>query len=250
MSNDGFIYGNISGGINQIGGSGNTVNAGLAGPPVREEARGRHGSAPEHALYAFADIVAYSRLDARLQGISQDYLAKALNDGVSEAGVSPEFVAWQDQGDARMMKFPVGMDAGRVLAVLPRHVNQELLARNQDMVPRARMRIRVAFTMGVSVPGATGLVGDAPIAVARLVNWTPFRRAMAEATRAQVGVIIDDHLFGQFVRQRFRADNNPGNFTRARISDVGKGFDAVAWVELFGYAGEEVAPLLTANGSA
>jgi hypothetical protein len=247
MSSDGYNYGSVTGGNVQLGGTGNMMSVGMAETPAREEARGRRGGggAPEDALYAFADIVSYSRFDARLQEVSQGYLAKVLDDGISEARVSPEDVTWQDQGDARMMKFPASTDVGRVLAMMPRHVNAELLARNQDMVPRARLRIRLAFTMGVSAPGATGLVGSAPIAVARLVNWPPFRRAMTESGRAQVGLIIDDYLFGQFVNQRFRSDNDPGDFTRVRVTDSVKGFDAYAWVKLFGYVGKQAAPLLS-----
>jgi hypothetical protein len=234
----------VSGNNNLVGGRGSTISQVYGAPPAPEEARGRHGRAPEHALYAFADIVGYSQLTARLQKSSQDYLASALDDGIAEADVPPELVAWQDQGDARMMMFPADADAGRVLAVMPRYLNDELLARNQDMAPHARTRIRVAFTMGVSVPGATGLAGEAPIAVARLVNWVPFRHAMTAAAHAQVGVIIDDHLHGQYVRQPFRADMSSRDYVPARVSHAGKGFDAAAWVRLFGYTAEQVATLL------
>src|SRR5262249_40403063 len=151
------------------------------------------------------------------------YLASLLDDGIAEADVSPKLVAWQDQGDARMTRFPSSVDAGKILAVLPRFLNDELLARNQDMAVHARIRIRMAFAMGASVPGATGRVGDAPIAVARLINWDPFRHAMTKAGDAQVGVIIDDHLHGQYVRQNFRADLDAGDYTPVRVSYADKG---------------------------
>lgn len=244
---DGVSIGNLSGSNNQVGGAGSTFHQVYDGPPPSVEARGQRGQggrSPEHALYAFADIVGYSQLSARLQKASQDYLATVLDEGVAEAGVLSGHVSWQDQGDASLMTFPADTDVAKVLAVMPRYLNDELLARNQDMAPHARIRLRVAFTMGVSVPGATGWAGEAPIAVARLVNWVPFRHAMTRAADAQVGVIIDDHLYGQYVRQGFRADINPGDYVRARISYADKGFDAVAWVKLFGYTGEQVAGLL------
>lgn len=243
---DGVAIGNISGGNNQIGGSGSKFSQVFGGPPTSEpeEARRRDGHRPEHALHAFADIVGYSHLTARLQKISQDYLASVLRAGIAEMDVPPELVAWQHQGDASMLKFPADTDAGKLLAEMPRYVNYELLARNQDMTPQARTRIRMAFTMGVSEPGATGLAGEAPIAVARLVNWAPFRRAMTEAAHAQVGVIIDDHLHGQYVRQGLRADINPSDYIPVRISYADKGFEAAAWVQLFGCTGEQAAALL------
>ncbi len=247
---DGVSIGTVTGGNNQIGATGSTFTQVIGGPPgpasgpAPEQASGRRGRAPEHGLYAFADIVGYSLLDARLQKISQDYLARLLDDGVAEADVRPDAVPWQDQGDARMTKFPSDVDAGKILAVMPRLINDELLARNRDMAPHARIRIRMAFTMGVSVPGATGLAGQAPIAVARLINWDRFRHAMTKAGDAQVGVIIDDHLYGQYVRQGFRADLDPGDYTAARVTYPDKGFDAAAWVKLFGWTGERVAELL------
>lgn len=210
------------------------------GPTASDQARGE----PASALYAFADIVGYSRLSARLQKLAQDDLAELLDVSLNEAGIRPEQVEAQDQGDARLLMFPPQAEPGRVLAVMPRHLNDELLARNQDMAPHARTRIRIAFTMGVSLPGATGLAGEAPIAVARLVNWPPFRHAMAAATHAQVGVIIDDHLHGQYVRQRFRADIGSSDYVPVRVSQADKGFDAAAWVRLFGYTAEQVAGLL------
>jgi hypothetical protein len=244
---DGVSIGSISGGNNQIGGSGGTFSQVVGGPPAEEEAHGRRGGrerAPEHTLYAFADIVGYSKLSARLQKTSQDYLASVLNGGIADVDVSPESVAWQDQGDASMLKFPASTDVGKVLAGMPRYLDEELLDRNRDLQPHAGTRIRLAFTMGVSAPGAMGRVGEAPIAVARLVNWGPFREAMTNADGARVGVIIDDHLYGQYVRQRFRADNNPADYAKARILYADKDFDATAWVRILGYTGEQVEPLL------
>ena len=243
---DGVSIGNLTGSNINVGGSGST-NQIIGSPSAAEEAPRRAGSGPEHALYAFADIVGYSQLTARLQQASQDYLAGLLDEGITEADVSPGRVTCQDQGDARMMKFPSDADAGKVLAVMPRFLNEELLERNQDMAPHARTRIRIAFTMGVSAPGATGLAGGAPIAVARLVNWGPFRHVMTAAARAQVGVIIDNHLHEQYVRQRFRSDINPDDYIPARVSYADKGFDTQAWIKLFGYTGGQVAALFAAG---
>jgi hypothetical protein len=108
----------------------------------------------------------------------------------------------------------------------------------------ARMRLRMAFTVGVSEPGATGRIGAAPIAVARLVDWSKFRRVMGETADAYVGVIIDDHLHSQYVRQDFRSDIDPRDYAPARISNTDKGFEADAWVRIFRFTGEKVAALL------
>lgn len=245
--NDSIKIENITGGNNQVGGSGSTFDQ-IVASEARHGASGRPaGGSPEHELHAFADIVGYSHLNARLQKVSQDYLASVLDDSMAEAGVLPELVSGQDQGDASLLMFPTGTDIAKVLAVMPRYLNDELLARNQDMALHARIRIRVAFTMGVSVRGGTGLVGGAPIAVARLANWAAFRHAMTEAAQAQCGMIMDDHLYGEYVRQRFRPDINPDDYVPAHISYADKGFEAAAWVKLFGYSGGQVAALLASS---
>jgi len=112
------------------------------------------------------------------------------------------------------------------------------------MAPTARMRVRLSFTMGAAMPGATGLAGAAPIAVARLANSALFRRAMNSAARAQCGVIIDEYLHTQFVRQRFRPDIGADDYLPVHISEVEKGFEATAWIKLFGYSTRQAASLL------
>jgi class 3 adenylate cyclase len=239
----------VTGDNNQVGGSGNNnttifnpVHGASSDGP--DKATARRGSGAEHVLYAFADIVGYSQLNAPLQKLSQNYLATVLDDSMAEAGVAPELVDGQEQGDALLLTFPAGSDVGRVLATMPRYLNDELLDRNQDMAPHARVRLRLAFAFGASMPGRTGQVGQAPIAAARMANWGPFRHAMQVGAQAQCGAIIDDHLYAEYVRQRFRPDTSPGDYVQARVRFNDKGFDAPAWVRLLGYSGRKTAALL------
>jgi hypothetical protein len=236
--------GSMSGGSNQVGGRGNSMNVGAAAPPAREEAPLPPDGSPQQALYAFADIAGYSYFTARLQKMSQDDLAGLLDASVTEAGVRPEQITPQDQGDARLLAFPAGTDAGRILAVLPRYFNDGLIARNQDMASHARMRVRLAFAMGAAVPAGTGLAGGAPIAAVRLANAAIFRRAMNEAPQAQCGVMIDNYLHGEFVRLQFRPDMTPGDYAPVRVSYPDKGFEADAWLRLMGYTSQQVTTLL------
>ena len=114
------------------------------------------------------------------------------------------------------MTFPQNTDSAKMLAVLPHFIDEELKVRNQDMAQHAQLRVRLAFAMGVSVPGAAGLVGDAPIAVARLANSDVFRTAMRVAPRARCGVLIDDYLHTQLVRQDSRGYRSRGLRSRPR----------------------------------
>jgi hypothetical protein len=239
MSDHNYI-GNNSGTIHQFGGRGNSYNA----APAEQSTPRTAGTGPEHALHAFADIVSYSRLSVRLQKLSQDDLVGILDGSMMEAGVQPEHVTAQDQGDARLLTFPAGTDVGKVLAVMPRYLNDELVARNRDMAEHAWMRIRLAYSMGASTPGSAGVVGGAPIAVARIANSAVFRDAMRAAPQAQCGLMIDDYMYGQWVRQEFRADISASDFAAIRVFYPDKGFDATAWMKLFGYSGQQVSSLL------
>jgi hypothetical protein len=117
---------------------------------------------------------------------------------------------------------------------MPRYLNGDLLARNADMADAARLRVRLSFAMGPATPGRTGLAGAAPIAVARLANSAIFRQAMMAAPQSQCGVIIDDYLYRGYVRQDFRPDMHPEQYSPVHVSDPPKGFEALAWIRLFG----------------
>ena len=245
MSDNNFFEGN-SNTIHQFGGRGNAYNAapGAQAAPAAQAAPGSPDGDPGHALHAFADIVGYSKLNVRLQRLGQDDLVSILDRGMAEAGVQPTRVAAQDQGDARLLAFPAVTDVAKVLAVMPRTINDELLARNRDMAEHAWMRVRLAFSMGVSGRGGAGLIGAAPIAVARMANSELLRRAMRAAPQAQCGLLIDDYLHKQWVQQGFRADINPDDYVPVRISYPDKGFDEMCWLRLFGYPGQQVSSLL------
>jgi hypothetical protein len=249
MSGDQISIGAVSGEQNQIGGRGNTYNvgAGHAAPGSLAAAGPRNeqlGGAPVNSLHAFADIVGYSGLSARLQEESQERLHRVLHRSLTEAGIRPEAVTAQDQGDARLLTFPVDTDVAKVLAVMPRYLYGELLARNHDMAPHAHLRVRLSFTMGTAGPGQTGLTGQAPIAVVRLSNSACFRRAMAAAPQSSCGVIIDDHLHHGYVRQDFRPDMDAEEYVPVHVSEPEKGFEAAAWLRLFGCSSRHLQSLI------
>jgi class 3 adenylate cyclase len=249
MSDYNFLEGN-SNTIHQFGGRGNAYNAaptGQASPHAQSHAHSQareDGGVPGHALHAFADIVGYSKLNVRLQKLGQDDLVSFLDRSLAEAGVQPGHVAAQDQGDARLLAFPAETDVAKVLAVMPRALHDQLLTRNRDMAEHARMRVRLAFSMGASARGGAGLVGAAPIAVARMANSDLLRHAMRAAPQAQCGLLIDDYLYRQWVKQGFRPDMKPDDYVPAIISDPAKEFEETGWLRLIGYSGRQASLLL------
>jgi hypothetical protein len=249
--NSGTTIGNVGSQHTVVNGAPPTAVPGQAdaGPGTFPAAGPGMDGSPRHGLYAFADIVGYSKLNVRLQKISQDDLVSVLNRGLAASDTDPGRVAAQDQGDARLLAFPPDADTAKVLAIMPRVIHEELAARNADMAPHAHARVRLAFAMGASLPAGAGLAGAAPIAAARLANSDVFRRGMRLAPRAQCGLLIDSYLYSQWVLQGFRTDLDPRGFASVRVRASAKGFDEPAWLKLFGYPGSRVAELFPATGA-
>jgi len=248
MSGISINTGSISGG--QFGGQGSAFYAGPAAGQAQAAAPGLAAAPapdrdiagpPVNSLHAFGDIVGYSRLNAGQQRYFQDRFIGMLNGSLVEAGVRLESVVSQDQGDARMLSFPVDTDVARVLAVVPRRFNDELRVHNQDVAAHARLRVRLSFTMGPTAPGRTGMTGAAPIAVVRLSNAAQLRYAMQAAQQAHLGEIIDDYLYRGYVAQRFRSDLDPEDYVPVTVADPEKAFEAAAWIRIFGCSPQQVA---------
>lgn len=190
------------------------------------------------SLHAFGDIVGYSRLNAVQQAQSQERFARILDNSLRDAGVSPDSILKQDQGDARLLTFPVGTDVARVLAAMPRHFNDELEAHNRDAAPHARLRVRLSYVMGPAAVGVTGQAGNATIAVVRLSSDRALRQAMKAMQDAYLGMIVDDYLYSQYIRQEFRPDLSPDEYIATHVSDREKDFEADAWIRLVGHPKE------------
>jgi hypothetical protein len=191
------------------------------------------------SLHAFGDIVGYSRLNAFQQAESQERLARIMDDSLLDAGISPNSVLKQDQGDARFLTFPANTDVAKVLAIMPRRFSDDLRASNRDAAPHARLRIRLSFVFGAAASGVTGYAGNAAIAVVRLSNALQLRDAMRDNKVAELGVIVDQYLYQQFIMQGFRPDLAPEEYQQVQVVDQEKNFQGIAWIRLVGYHARE-----------
>ena len=196
------------------------------------------------SLHAFADIVGYSQLDAVQQAESQDRLVRILDHSLRDAGVLPDLVVHQDQGDARLLTFPADADVARVLGVMPRCFQDDLHAHNRITVPQARLRVRLSYVLGSAAVGRIGWTGGAAVKVVRLSNDAKFRQAMKTNPDVYVGVIVDDYLYRNCVQQEFRSDLHPEEYVATHVSDPDKGFEADAWMRLVGRSANEARNLI------
>jgi hypothetical protein len=167
-----------------------------------------------------------SRLENRQEAVQRDML-RLLKEAAREAAL--DRTAWyrQEGGDSEFAVLPEDVDDARVVSDFVRELDFALTDYNVDLRPEARLRLRVALVHGISVEGAYGRAGQAPVTVARLVNAPVVREILARTLEANLVVVIDDRLYEDVVRQQ-RRGLRPGAWTRVHVQD--KEFDAHAYV--------------------
>jgi hypothetical protein len=199
-------------------------------------------SAPEHdaryptrCLHAAIDAESYSGRTSLPQRDLQSRIQAALYGAAEAIGFAPSQLWFQPQGDGGTIRFPPAIDEAAVVAGLTRELRVELEAVNRELVRAARVRLRLAFVVGVSSPAALGLAGDPPVAVNRLLNAQELRARLAAAPEAALAVIIPDALYTELVMHRLRG-LDPAEWQPVRVVDTSKKFDSAAWITVPGAA--------------
>ncbi|QUF06684.1 hypothetical protein KCV87_11890 [Actinosynnema pretiosum subsp. pretiosum] len=179
-------------------------------------------------LCLVADVERYSRFTPEEAKVAQARFVEVLRVVLAHAGVEESAVARQKAGDGQFAVLPSGLDP---LTAVPRLVEGFALALrgvNLGLDARSRLRLRVALDRGVVEPGVNGWVGDATIAVNRLVDSRVLREALRDAPRADHALALSDGLH--------RAATAPGpglsGFHRALVEVPEKGFSAPAWLRV------------------
>jgi hypothetical protein len=184
---------------------------------------------PTRCLHAALDAEAYSGRTSLRQRDLQQRIEQALFRAAEAIGFAPQSLWLQPQGDGGLLRFPAGIDEAATMAGLIRELRTELVAVNRDLVPDARVRLRLAFHVGLSQDARLGLAGEAPVSVSRLVNSSALRARLSEAVDASLVVIIPDALFQDLVVHRLRG-LDPDEWDPTRVTDRAKKFDCAAWM--------------------
>jgi len=107
----------------------------------------------------------------------------------------------QPQGDGEFTVLPSGTDATAVLGPFVTALAQGIEAVNRG---RFRTRLRLAVHGGhIHVDGAAGSPGGHAVQSGRLVGADPLRAAMSACPEANLGVIVSDRIFEDFVGQGY-----------------------------------------------
>jgi hypothetical protein len=180
------------------------------------------------------DVEGYSGRGTRHEFSAQARLAELLTYAFREAGLPPGAEEVQEQGDGGIAFLPTGgtLDEPRLLVGLINALRIGLDELNEDIVDRARIRLRVGLHEGVVHRAPHGYVGPAVIEVCRLRDSEVVRAALAGAPDLLV-VVVADRLYQDVLSHGYHG--LPASaFTRADIR--AKSFSAPGWVYLPGAA--------------
>jgi hypothetical protein len=137
--------------------------------------------------------------------------------------------SWDRQagGDSEFAVLPTTESEVVVVDQYVRALNAELFRYNRRLRMEARLRLRVAVHFGPMSRAALGHAGQAPIAVARLVDSAVLRAALAEAEEANLALLLSERVYVDTVESQVTSWR-PGQFRQVRVNQ--KEFDEDAWL--------------------
>ena len=183
-----------------------------------------------------ADVVGYSRRrNDETEELQRD-LVEVLGRARRAAGIRDAEVSPQPQGDGQFTVLPVGIDESAVIPALLGELGERLAERDRGRPAERAMRLRVALHRGLVKEGANGWIGDAPIAVHRILDSEPLREAVRSHPAATYALGVPDVLYRDVLVHAVRPPL-AGDF-RAMVVDLpAKNFVERGWL----YVGPGVA---------
>jgi hypothetical protein len=176
------------------------------------------------------DVEGYGGRGKRLEVATQQRLVDVLKYAFGEARVPPDGYELQEQGDGglALLRTGYGVDEPRVITTLIDALDAGLGQINEDLVDRARIRLRVALHEGVVHRAAHGFAGPAVTEVCRLRDAAAVKQKLANS-RGNLIIVVADHLYRDVL-----AHTLGRTFVRAEVT--AKEFAATAWIFLPGDA--------------
>ena len=188
---------------------------------------------PGRFLISMSDVAGYSRLLSGEQRDQQERLTNVQRIAARNAGLQPQRsnALIQPSGDGELVRWPADTDEIRLVSDYPRELHAELVRVNRTLIPESWMRLRVALTSGLSEIGKNGIVGDAPVRAARLVNARQAREALELDPQHLLVLVLDDVLYREVVQQGHRGLREE-DFVHIVVRE--KEFEGDAWLTVPG----------------
>jgi hypothetical protein len=190
-----------------------------------------HGDDFGRRLLLSVDAKSYGSGDDQRQAAIQDGLLAVLDEAA--AGARLTRIAWmrQEAGDGELAVLPPGDPEPRLVDDFVLKLHAALTRHNDDLIPEARLRLRVAIHNGVALRARNGFSGQGVVVVGRLVDSRPLKEALNAATEANLAVALSQRVYEDTVVQR-HTSLRATDFRRVRVRN--KEFVADAWIRVLG----------------
>ena len=151
------------------------------------------------SLYVGVDIRGYGAAPEQRQEKWQETLLRGLDRAAASMGLDRSRWARQQQGDAELCVLPADEPEPLVVDGYTRRVEAELRLHNEEVVPWARLRLRMAVHHGVVVDGPNGYPCRDAVVVSRLLDSKPLRGVLEQWPQANLAVMLSDLVYHSVV---------------------------------------------------
>lgn len=163
----------------------------------------------------------------------REVLFGMVREAMAHSGIDWESGLCADLGDGMRVIAPAGASKFRMIHPSVRHLAAALEAHNESAAPAERIRVRMALHAGDLFLGPADEVAGQPLVVlARLLDATPVRKALAQApATVTVAALLSQHFYDETVGHGYPGID-PRTFHRVAVAE--KETSVHAWLHLSG----------------
>lgn len=183
------------------------------------------------SLYVGVDIRGYGAAPEQRQEKWQETLLRCLDRAAASVGLNRARWARQQQGDAELCVLPPNEPEPRVIDGFTRRLESELRHHNEDVVPWARLQLRMAVHHGVVVDGPNGFPCRDAVLVSRLLDSKPLHGVLDQWPQANLAVMLSELVYRSVV-EAGHTSLRTDQFRRLAVRE--KEFKGYGWLWLPG----------------
>jgi Cyclic nucleotide-binding domain len=220
-------YGGGASGLSPPGLPASRAGPGSSHLPAGRSSGRRQPLRGEHCTVILTDVVGFGARDR------SDEDRRMIRDALFEmtqVALGPwwDDCVWEDRGDGLVVAVPTHLAAAEVIDHVFAGLRRRLKRHNHIYGPSLRIQLRAAVDIGPVASNAMGLVGNAIVLAARLLDAPALKTAIAESG-ADLGVIVSAFAYESAVRHAGGAID-PLAYQKVQVTV--KGRDLPGWMQL------------------
>jgi len=161
---------------------------------------GRH---PRLCTIVQMDVAGSARRDGRSLEQMRNDLFDLVENVALRGGIDLETPPYEDTGDGVRLVLPADVSPTRAIDVFAGGLAVGLRAHRRRVDAEARIRLRVAFHIGLVTRHRGSWTGSSLVVTARLVDSKPLRTALRMNDKIGLAAAVSDPMYQLVVRDRF-----------------------------------------------